>query len=79
MLRSLLMLAGAVALFASAVAVAPVEAAPVKNVPVCHKADDGHYVYLLVNPHSLKHGHTEAKGDRFGLTRDECLALNVQA
>jgi hypothetical protein len=74
-MRTLLAAAFALATVGS-IAVVPAHAAPVKNVGVCHEAH-GHYVYIMVNPHALKHGHTVEKGDVLGLSKDECLALNA--
>jgi hypothetical protein len=70
------------ALFALAtvgsIAVVPAHAAKPDKVGVCHDAN-GHYRYIVVNPHALKHGHTVEKGDVLGLTREACDALNVKA
>jgi 3-dehydroquinate dehydratase len=70
------------ALFALAtvgsIAVVPAHAAKPDKVGMCHEAH-GHYEYIVVNPHALKHGHTAAKDDVLGLSEDECNALNAKA
>jgi hypothetical protein len=75
-----LIIAGAMAL--SVLMPSAAMAAPVKNVGVCHLSQgSGRYEFITVNPHSLKHGHTEAKGDILmvngsPVTREVCLGLN---